>query len=215
MTYCTCIPLGVLKAMRHRKLTDSLTSILIFIGYAIPGYVLATILLYFFAFRLQWFADSGFVSDGFAALTFGQKAGDLFYHTFLPLCCYLIGSFAIMTMLMKNQLMDNLSADYVRTAIAKGVSFRQAVMRHAFRNSLVPIATGFGQIVTLVLMGSFLIEKIFDINGFGLLGFTSVVGRDYPVVMGILLLGAFLMLLGNVISDLCVAFVDPRIRFGE
>jgi len=215
VTYCTCIPLGILKAMRHRQLADNLTSVLIFVGYAIPGYVLATILLYFFAFELHWFADSGFVSEGFASFTLGQKAGDLFRHTFLPLCCYLVGSFAVMTMLMKNQLMDNLSADYVRTAVAKGVSFRRAVIRHAFRNSLVPIATGFGQVVSLVLMGSFLIEKIFDINGFGLLGFTSIVERDYPVVMGILLIGAFLMLLGNIISDICVAWADPRIRFGK
>ena len=120
--------------------------------------------------------------------------------------------------MMKNALMDNLAADYVRTAIAKGMTFRQAVFRHALRNSLVPIATSFGNNISLILTGSFLIEKIFDIDGFGLLGFESLVERDYPVVMGILVLSSLLFMLfmlGNILSDLCVALVDPRVKFGS
>ena len=115
---------------------------------------------------------------------------------------------------MKNSLMDNLSADYVRTAIAKGLTFRQAVYRHAVRNSLIPIATSFGGNIALILTGSFLIERIYNIDGFGLLGFESLVERDYPVVMGILVISSLLFLFGNILSDICVALVDPRVKFG-
>ena len=125
------------------------------------------------------------------------------------------GSFAVTTFLVKNSLMDNLAADYVRTAIAKGLSFKQAIFKHALRNSLIPVATSFGGNISLILTGSFLIETIFNIVGFGLLGFESLVERDYPVVMGILVISSLLFLLGNILSDICVALVDPRIRFGE
>ena len=116
-------------------------------------------------------------------------------------------------MLMKNHLMDNLSADYMRTAIAKGVPFGQAVRRHALRNSLIPIATNLGHQVILFVAGSFLIETIFDINGFGLMGFTAIDNRDIPVVMGVFLLSATLILFGNILSDILVALVDPRVQF--
>jgi microcin C transport system permease protein len=127
--------------------------------------------------------------------------------------CYLVGSFAFMTMLMKNNLMDNLAADYVRTAAAKGVSFPRAVFKHAFRNSIIPVATTFGNVVTILVAGSILIERVFDINGFGLLQFNSIVEYDEPVIMGVTFFSAFLMLLGNVLSDLCVALVDPRVSY--
>jgi microcin C transport system permease protein len=138
---------------------------------------------------------------------------DLARHTVLPLFAYVIGSFTVMTLLMKNTLMDNLAADYVRTAIAKGLSFKHAVFRHAMRNSLIPIATSFGNNISILLMGSFLIEKVFNIDGMGLLGYESVVDRDYPVVMGILVISSLLFMIGNILSDVCVAIVDPRVRF--
>ena len=213
ITYAVCIPLGVVKAIRHKTVVDNITSILIFIGYAIPGYALGSLLLLYFSVRLDWFPIGGFVSYDFADLSLWAKIGDLASHSVLPLICYLVGSFALVTLLLKNHLMDNLAADYMRTAIAKGVSFRKAVTRHAMRNSLIPIATTFGQNITLLVSGSFLIETIFDIDGFGLLGLTSIVDRDYPVVMGVVLLGSFLLLIGNIISDFLVALVDPRIRF--
>jgi len=213
ITYLVCIPLGVLKAIRHRTLVDSFSSILIFVGYAIPGYALGSLLLLYFSVRLEWFPMGGFVSLQFEELSYFEKAGDLINHSVLPLICYLIGSFALVTLLLKNHLMDNLAADYMRTAIAKGVSFRKAVTRHAMRNSLIPIATTFGQNITLLVSGSFLIETIFDIDGFGLLGLTAILDRDYPVVMGVVLLSSVLLLIGNIISDVLVAIVDPRIRF--
>ena len=213
ITYLICIPLGVLKAIKHRTAVDNITSIFIFVGYAIPGYVLGALLLLYFSVRLEWFPMGGFVSLRFEEYSTWGKAMDLVNHSVLPLICYLIGSFAFTTLLLKNHLMDNLASDYIRTAIAKGVSFRKAVTRHAMRNSLIPIATTFGQNITLLVSGSFLIETVFDINGFGLLGLTAILDRDYPVVMGVVLLASVLLLIGNILSDILVAFVDPRIRF--
>ena len=213
LTYLVCIPLGVLKAVRHRTAVDTISSILIFIGYAIPGYALGSLLLLYFSVRLEWLPMGGFVSFTFQDKTLAGQIIDLLEHSALPLICYMVGSFALVTLLLKNHLMDNLAADYVRTAIAKGVSFRQSVLKHALRNSLIPIATTFGQNITLLVGGSFLIESIFDIDGFGLLGLTSILDRDYPVVMGVVLLSSFLLLIGNILSGILVALVDPRIRF--
>ncbi len=213
LVYAVCIPLGVLKAIKHRTLIDNATSALVFIGYAIPGYALGAILVVYLAARRGWFPMGGFVSRDFEDLSFFEKIGDFAHHAALPLFCYIVGSFALVTLLMKNHLMDNLAADFIRTAVAKGVSFRTAVVKHALRNSLIPIATHFGHQFTGLVTGSFLIEFIFDINGMGLLGYTSVVDRDYPTVMGVLLISSFLLLLGNIVSDVLVALVDPRVRF--
>ena len=213
ITYIVCIPLGIFKAVRHNTVSDDISSILIFVGYAVPGYALGSLLLLFFSVKLDWLPMGGLTSSGFDKLSTWEQGKDLVIHTFQPLCCYLIGGFAFVTMLMKNHLMDNLSSDYVRTAMAKGVSFGVAMRKHALRNSLVPLATNVGHQVTLFVTGSFLIETIFDIDGFGLLGFNSVIDRDYPVVMGVLTLSASLMLIGNVLSDALVALVDPRVRF--
>ncbi len=213
LIYGICIPLGIVKAIKHRTWLDNLSSIAVFSGYAIPGYVLGSFLLVFLGARLDLFPLSGFVSENFDELSPGGKIGDLFHHAAMPLACYLVGSFAFMTFMMKNNLMDNLAADYVRTATAKGVPYGSAVFRHAFRNSIIPIATTVGQNITLIVGGSFLIETIFDINGFGLLQYNAILEKDEPVVLGVLTISATLMLLGNIISDLCVAFVDPRIRF--
>lgn len=213
MIYAICLPLGVVKAIRHRTWIDNLTSATVFAGYAVPGYALGSLLIVFLGAKLRWFPMGGFVGDDFESLNTMAKVRDLFHHAAMPLVCYLVGAFALMTMMMKNNLMDNLAADYVRTAIAKGTSFRRAVFRHAFRNSIIPIATTFGSNVMLLVAGSVLIERVFDINGFGLLSFSSILEFDEPVIMGVLFVSAALMLLGNVISDLCVALVDPRVSY--
>ena len=116
-------------------------------------------------------------------------------------------------MMMKNNLMDNLAADYVRTAVAKGASFRRAVFKHAFRNSIIPIASTFGQLITLLVGGSILIETVFDIQGFGLLQYQALIGRDQTVIMGTLTIAAFLLVMGNILSDVIVAMIDPRVKF--
>jgi microcin C transport system permease protein len=219
LTYSVCIPLGIVKAIKHRTFVDNVSSILIFGGYAIPGYVLGALLLLFFSVSHDIFPMGGFVDQKFAYLmpwgvfSSWESFQSVVHHAILPLACYLIGSFAVTTLLMKNHLMDNLAADYMRTAVAKGVPFRVAVIKHAMRNSLIPIATTFGQNIVLFVGGSFLIEFLFDINGFGLLGLTAIFDRDYPVVMGVITMSSFLLLLGNIISDALVAVVDPRIRF--
>jgi microcin C transport system permease protein len=215
LTYAICIPLGLLKAIKHNSRLDHISSAFVFLGYALPGYVVGIALISAFASYWEWFPLGGFVSDDFDDFTAWEKFKDIFYHATLPLLAYLSGSFAITTFMMKNALMDNLGADYVRTAIAKGHDFNGAIRQHAFRNSLIPIATSFGSNISFLLGGSFLIETIFNIDGIGLLGFESIVERDYPIVMGILVISSLLYLIGNILSDICVALVDPRIRFGE
>jgi microcin C transport system permease protein len=194
-------------------LIDSWSSVMIFLGYSIPGFALGAILLVHLGARMNWFPLFGLTSANFDQLGNWDKVKDLVHHTVLPLICYMVGSFAMLTMLTKNSLMDHLAADYVRTAVAKGVSFPKAVFGHAFRNSMIPIATSLGDLVGIFVGGSMLVETVFDIQGFGLLQYQAVLERDVPVIMGTLTIAAFLMLIGQVISDLCVAMVDPRIKF--
>ncbi len=213
VVYAICLPLGILKALKHRTYVDSISSILIFIGYSIPGFALGAILLVHLGSRMGLFPLFGLTSANYAELGTWGKFKDLAHHTVLPLTCYVVSGFAMLTMLVKNNLMDNLAADYVRTAVAKGVSFRRAVFGHAFRNSMIPVATGLGDLITVFIGGSLLVESVFDIQGFGLLGYQALLARDAPVIMGTLVISALLMLLGNVLSDLIVAMVDPRIKF--
>lgn len=213
LTYAICVPLGILKAIRHRTYLDNATSLIVFTGYAIPNFALGAVLLSLFAANLNWFPLGGFNSDNFEELSFLGKVVDIVHHSFLPLICYMINSFAIMTLLMKNSLMENMSADYVKTALVNGLSWKRAIFGHAVRNSLIPLATSFGQNIGLILTGSLLIETVFNIQGMGLLFFEAIQARDYPVVMGITVISALLLLIGNLLSDLCVAAVDPRVRF--
>jgi microcin C transport system permease protein len=213
LTYGVCIPLGIAKAIKHRTGFDNATSALIFFGYAVPGYALGAILIVFLAARAEWFPMGGFVSEDFSEFSTWEKVVDLAHHAVLPLVCYTITSFAFLTLLMKNHLMDNLAADFVRTAVAKGVSFKTAVLKHALRNSLIPLATHLGGSLTVFVGGSYLIEFIFDINGMGLLGVQSIFDRDYPSVMGVLVVSSMVLLIGNVVSDFLIAMIDPRVRF--
>ncbi len=213
LTYGVCIPLGIVKAIRHKSTFDNITSIIVFIGYAIPGWVIGIYLLVWLAGWWNVFPLGNLVSENFYELSLGGKIIDLAWHSVLPVIAYVISAFAGMTFLMKNTLMDNLAADYVRTAIAKGLPFRRAVFGHALRNSLIPIATSFGHTISIFLTGSFLIEKVFNIDGMGLLGYESLLERDYPVVLGVLVISSLLFLIGNILSDICVALVDPRIQF--
>ncbi|MGD8281596.1 MAG: ABC transporter permease, partial [Gemmatimonadota bacterium] len=138
---------------------------------------------------------------------------DVVYHSILPLIAYLAGSFAVTTMLMKNSLIENMSADYVKTALAKGLTWRRAIFVHALRNSLIPMATTVGGLLGIFVTGSFLIERVFNIQGVGLLAFEAIQARDFPVVLGFLVISSVLLMFGNLVSDLAVAFVDPRVRF--
>jgi microcin C transport system permease protein len=157
-TYGICIPLGIAKAVRHKTHFDNVSSIVVFIGYAIPGWVAGILMILLFASHWELFPLGELVSDNFDDFSPGGKLLDLAWHTVLPLAAYLIGAFSVLTFLMKNTLMDNLAADYVRTAMAKGLPFKRAVFGHALRNSLIPMATSFGNNISLILSGSFLIE---------------------------------------------------------
>jgi len=213
LTYGVCIPLGLAKAIRHKSVFDNVSSVVVFIGYAIPGWVAGVLMLMLFSSRWEIFPLGGLTSDMFFEYSAWEKVMDIAWHTVLPLTAFVIGSFTVMTFLMKNTVMDNLASDYVRTAIAKGLPFKKAVFNHALRNSLIPIATHFGNNISIILAGSFLIEKVFNINGIGLLGYESILDRDYPVVMGILVISSLLLMIGNILSDICVAMVDPRVQF--
>lgn len=215
LSYIVCIPLGVFKAVHHGSRFDFFSSVFVFLGYAVPGWALGTALLVLFGGGSFWsiFPLGGFRPDNWEYLsTWGKITGQL-HHMALPVFCYMVGAFATETILTKNSLMENLGQDYVRTAFAKGLSERRVIFVHALRNSLIPLVTGLGHAISLILAGSFLIERVFNIDGMGYLGYTAILQRDYPVALGILVIGSLLMLVGNILSDIIYALVDPRIRF--
>lgn len=215
LAYSVCIPLGIYKAIRHNSTFDFASSALIFVGYSVPGWALGAVLLVLFGGGS--FFDlvplGGFRSENWEELSLVGRILDQMHHTILPVLSYAVGSFATLTVLMKNSLMENLGQDYIRTAFAKGLDERRVILVHALRNSLIPICTGLGHAIGLVMAGSYLIEMVFNIDGIGLLGFKSIVERDYAVVMGILVINTSLILIGNILSDVLYVLVDPRIRF--
>jgi len=213
--YLICIPLGVIKAVRHGSRFDLVSSALVFMGYSVPGWALGTALLVLFGGGSFWslFPLGGFRPPDWDSLSIWGKITGQLYYMFLPVVCYMVGSFATLTILSKNSLMENLGQDYVRTAFAKGLTERRVIFKHALRNSLIPLVTGLGNAISLVLAGSFLIEKIFNIDGMGYLGYQAILQRDYPVALGILVIDSVLLLVGNILSDMIYAAVDPRIRF--
>ena len=208
IAYGVSIPLGVLKALKRGSWFDVLSSQTLFVLYSIPGYILAVALLQVLCFQLGWFPTKGF---DWEHLAWGQRIK----HTILPLGCMTVGAFTALTLFTRNGLLDNLGADYVRTARAKGLGFGRIVYVHALRNSLIPIAATFGQNLGFFLTGAFLIEVTFNIPGMGMLGFDALVHRNFPVFLGLLTLSSLAMLFGNIVSDLCVAAADPRIRFDK
>lgn len=213
VSYIISIPLGVMKALYHKSWFDSVSSLLIFIGYAVPGFALGAVLLVYLGARLEWFPLYGLTGPEFHSLGFWAQLKDLAMHTVLPLSCYVVSAFAMTTMMMKNSLMEHLSADYMRTAVAKGVSFRRAVWSHAFRNSFIPLASTLGGVLGGIIAGSVLIERVFDIQGFGMLSFQALLDKDYSLIMGTVLLSSVMIVIGNLISDIVVAMIDPRIKF--
>lgn len=215
LSYSVCIPLGVAKAVKHGTPFDFASSVLVFIGYSIPGWALGAVLLVLLGGGSFWdiFPLGEFRSENWHAMSMMGKVWDQVHHTILPVIAYMIGGFATMTILMKNSLMENLGQDYVRTAFAKGLTEKRVVFIHALRNSLIPLATSIGGLIGIFLAGSYLIEKTFNINGLGMLGYMSIIYRDYPVTLGFLVIGGMIRLLGNIISDMAYATIDPRIRF--
>ena len=219
LTYMICIPLGIAKALRHRQAFDAASSFVVFVAYAIPAFALAMLLKMFFCGTGEGFADifplGGISSDFDVEPSTWVWFWDRAWHMALPICCYVAGSFAMLTILMKNSLLDQISADYIRTVIAKGATRRRAIWGHAFRNALIPVATGLGGIIGLIFVGSIIIETIFEIPGMGRLSWDALIGRDYAVFLALLALTASFQLAGNLISDVLYMIIDPRIDFSK
>lgn len=218
LIYLISIPLGIRKAIHHGGHFDMWTSTLITIGYAIPGFLFAIILIVLFAGGSYWdvFPLRGLTSDNFAELSFSGKIVDYFWHICLPVLAYSIGGFAQLTMLTKNSFLEEINKQYVTTAKAKGLTDHQVLYRHVFRNAMLIIIAGFpAAFVSMFFTGALLIEVIFSLNGMGLLSFEAVINRDYPVVFGTLFIFTFLGLLLKLVSDLVYVLVDPRIDFSS
>ncbi len=215
LVYLVCIPLGILKAVKNNTFFDSATSFFLFITYSVPALMLGILLIVFFAggSYWDWFPNHGIMSDNFADMTFWQKVVDRARHFTLPLICYMVNSFTVLTFMMKNSLLEEIKLDYVRTARAKGLSEKTVVLKHALRNALIPLATGVGSFLGVFLAGSLIIESIFSLNGIGLLGYTAAISRDYNILMALIFISSLVSLLGRLISDLLYMVVDPRIDF--
>lgn len=215
LSYLISIPLGIIKAIKDGSKFDQGTSFLLFLAYSIPGFMLAIFLIVFLAGGsfLDIFPIGGLYSDFYDEMSTWERLWDRVYHFILPLICYMIGSFTTLTILMKNSLIEEIRKDYIRTARAKGLSEKVVYLKHALRNALIPIVTGLGSFLSVFFAGSLLLEKIFQLDGMGLLGFNSLLSRDYNVLMGLVFIQSLLMLVGNIISDIAYVLVDPRIDF--
>ena len=218
LSYTICIPLGIFKAIKHNGYFDFGSSVLVFAGYSIPGWAFGMLALMYFAspdYGYEWFPLGQIRSqqEVWKDLSGWGRLLDYAHHALLPVMAYMLGSFARLTILTKNSLMENLGQDYVRTAFAKGLPERRVIVVHAMRNSLIPLATGLGHIFSLVLAGSYLIESVFQIEGMGMLGFKAIINKDVNIVMGILVISTSLSLFGNIVQDVLYCIFDPRIRF--
>ncbi|WP_101102384.1 microcin C ABC transporter permease YejB [Macromonas bipunctata] len=214
LSYLVSVPLGIAKAVRAGSRFDTFTSLLVLVGYAIPGFVLGVALLVVFGGQLQWFPLRGLTSSNWEQLSLGAKVADYLWHIALPVTASVLGAFAVTTMLTKNAFLEQIGQQYVLTARAKGLSERRVLWKHVMRNALIPIVTGFpSAFIGAFFAGSLLIETLFSLDGLGLLSYESVMRRDYPVVLGTLYLFTLIGLLTKLISDLCYLWVDPRVKF--
>ena len=213
ISYLIAVPLGVAKAVRAGSRFDFLTTLIVLIGYAIPGFVLGVALLVIFGGQLQWFPLRGLTSANWESMGWGARIVDYLWHITLPVTAMVLGSFAVTAMLTKNSFLEEIRKQYVLTARAKGLTERQVLWKHIFRNALIPIVTGFpAAFIGAFFTGSLLIETLFSLDGLGLLSYESVIRRDYPVVLGTLYLFTLIGLVTKLVSDLCYVWVDPRVK---
>ncbi len=215
-SYLVSIPLGIRKAVTDGTRFDVWTSGVIVIAYAVPGFLFAIFLIVFFAGGsfFDWFPLRGLTSEGFDAMSWPQKIADYFWHLTLPLLAMALSAFATTTLLTKNSFLDEIRKQYVVTARAKGLTEREVLYGHVFRNAMLIIISGFpAAFIGAFFAGSLLIETIFSLDGLGLLGFESVINRDYPVVFATLFIFSLLGLIVQLVSDLTYMWIDPRIDF--
>lgn len=216
LVYLISIPLGISKAVRDGSRFDVWTSGVVIVGYAIPGFLFAVLLVVLFAGGsfLDWFPLRGLVSENWEELSWPARILDYFWHITLPVLALVIGGFAGLTMLTKNSFLEEINKQYVLTARAKGASERRVLYGHVFRNAMLIVVAGFpSAFVGVLFTGSLLIEVIFSLDGLGLLGFEAAINRDYPVMFGTLYFFTLLGLLLNLVGDLMYVAIDPRIDF--
>nr|WP_145545819.1 microcin C ABC transporter permease YejB [Variovorax boronicumulans] len=214
ISYLIAVPLGVAKAVRAGSRFDFVTTLVVLVGYAIPGFVLGVALLVVFGGQLQWFPLRGLVSPNWEQMSWGARIVDYLWHITLPVTAMVLGSFAVTAMLTKNSFLEEIRKQYVLTARAKGLDERRVLWKHVFRNALIPIITGFpAAFIGAFFTGSLLIETLFSLDGLGLLSYESVIRRDYPVVLGTLFFFTLIGLVTKLLSDLSYVLVDPRVKF--
>ena len=215
LIYAVSLPLGVLSAVKHRQFFDRVCSVALFILWSLPSMWVGQIMIGYFCgptFK-NWFPPAGLSSNYADQLPFFPWLSDRMWHLILPVLCLAYGGFAYLTKQVRAGMLDNLRADYVRTARAKGLSNWVVIFRHAFRNSIIPVITIMATLLPAMLGGSVIIERIFSIPGMGLLAFEAVTTRDYNVVMAIATIGAVMNLIGLLLGDIAYAVADPRISF--
>ena len=216
LIYLVSIPLGIKKAKQHGGYFDQASSLLLAVGYAVPAFVFAILLIVFFAGGeyLQWFPLQGLVSEQFAQMSLLEKVKDYFWHITLPLLAMVLGGFAGLTYLTKYSFMEELSKQYVLAARAKGLSENRVLYGHVFRNAMLIVIAGLPEaLVGIFFVGNLFIEIIFNLDGLGLLGFEAIQQRDYPVIFGTLFIFTLLGLVLRLISDVLYQVIDPRINF--
>lgn len=216
LTYLVSIPLGIAKAVRAGSRFDTATTLIVLAGYAIPSFVMGVALMVVFGggSLVQWFPIRGLTSVNWSELSLPGKIMDYLWHITLPVIAMVLGGFAVITVMTKNSVLEEIRKQYVLTARAKGLRERDVLWRHVFRNALIPIMTGFpAAFIGAFFSGSLLIETLFSLNGLGLLSYESVIRRDYPVVLGSLFLFTLIGLFTTLLRDLAYLWVDPRVKF--
>jgi peptide/nickel transport system permease protein len=215
LEFAIAVPIGVLAATHRDRLLDKGVTVFVFLGFSIPLFWLSLVLMQFFGVTLNWLPISGLHSLGSSALTTPYYLLDMMKHLVLPLAVATFGSLAALSRYMRSGMLEVLRQDYITTARAKGLTERVVIYRHALRNALLPVITFVGFSIPGLIGGSVIFETIFAIPGMGRLFYDSIMARDYPVIMGVLVITAFLTLLGNMIADILYAVADPRIRHGR
>ncbi len=215
ITFCIAVPIGVLSATRQNSLFDKLTTVFVFIGFSAPHFWVALLCMYLFGMILGWLPISGIQSIDISGMGGLEMLADWAKHLILPVLIGALASLAGLSRYSRSSMLEVIRQDYIRTARAKGLKESQVITRHALKNALMSVITILGLAVPGFIGGSVIMETIFSIPGMGLLFFQSAMSRDYPTIMGILVIGAVLTLIGNFLADIAYALADPRIRVGK
>jgi microcin C transport system permease protein len=223
LTYTICVILGIAKAVKHGTRFDTVSSLIVLIGYSVPGFVLAIFIIVLFGpgdgaithlVPIAGLTSQG--TPGYESWTTWEKLIDYLHHLAAPLFCYVLGGFATLTLLTKNAFLEEMQKQYVLTARAKGLPEKQVLFKHVLKNSLIPLVTGFPiAFLAMFFSGSLLLEQIFTLDGLGLLSYQAVIQRDYPIVLGTLFIFSLMALIGQLLTDLSYVLIDKRISFDE